>query len=39
MVLSQAFRYEKRDAVKINNTDFRIRSNLNASEQILKIPN
>ena len=37
--MSQAFRYEKRDAVKINNTDFRIRSNLNASEQILKIPN
>jgi len=35
--MSQAFRYEKRDAVKINNTDFRIRANLDSSEQTLQI--
>ena len=35
--MSQAFRYEKRDAVKISNTDFRIRSNLDASEQTLQL--
>jgi hypothetical protein len=31
--MSQAFRYEKRDAVKINNTSFRIRANLDEAEQ------
>ncbi|MDP4708754.1 MAG: hypothetical protein NWS20_01955 [Rickettsiaceae bacterium] len=35
--MSHAFRYEKRDAVKINNTDFRIRANLDSSEQTLQI--
>jgi hypothetical protein len=35
--MSQVFRYEKRDAVKINNTDFRIRANLDSSEQTLQI--
>jgi hypothetical protein len=35
--MSQAFRYEKRDAAKINNTDFRIRANLDSSEQTLQI--
>lgn len=35
--MSQAFRYEKRDAEKINNTDFRIKSNLDDSEQKLEI--
>jgi len=34
--MSHAFRYEKRDAVKINNTDFRIRANLDSSEQTLQ---
>ena len=34
--MSQVFRYEKRDAVKINNTDFRIRANLDSSEQKLQ---
>jgi hypothetical protein len=31
--MSQVFRYEKRDAVKINNTSFRIRANLDEAEQ------
>jgi hypothetical protein len=35
--MSHAFRYEKRDAVKINNSDFRIRANLDSSEQTLQI--
>ncbi|MDP4832314.1 MAG: hypothetical protein NWR41_01200, partial [Rickettsiaceae bacterium] len=34
--MSQVFRYEKRDAVKINNIDFRIRANLDSSEQTLQ---
>ena len=34
--MSQAFRYEKRDAVKINNTSFRIRANLDEGEQTIQ---
>jgi hypothetical protein len=34
--MSQAFRYEKRDAVKISNTSFRIRANLDEGEQTIQ---
>ena len=34
--MSQAFRYEKRDAVKINNVGFKISSNLDATEQMIR---
>jgi hypothetical protein len=34
--MSQAFRYEKRDAVKINNIDFRIKANLDEGEQTIQ---